>query len=333
MKNIYFWACDICKSSGEGILARSFIKKLKIYNKNYKIINICKQSKFQKRNLEQNCSSFFHKYIFPLYGIYVLWKYHLNGKITCYINYLPLWNILIFLLLPQKTILGPITGSYPLKKWSIKLNFLYKLSSIILNIKYNKILFATNFFRKYFKKNNNCCYNFIISNIKILKTNKKKYDFIFYYRDHYNKGNDFLGKIINYLANNKYKIAVIGDKIYNTASDNIFCYGYVNRNLALKIIGKSKYSILSKENLFSYFMQDCLSKQLVIFYNKDYSKFISGLNKNINPKNYNNLIPIDYNSTKAAIKIIKFKIKNKSITIKKINQSNLILEKNLKVQY
>ena len=80
-------------------------------------------------------------------------------------------------------------------------------------------------------------------------------------------------------------------------------------------------------------MQDCLSKQLVIFYNKDYSKFISGLNKNINPKNYNNLIPIDYNSTKAAIKIIKFKIKNKSITIKKINQSNLILEKNLKVKY
>jgi hypothetical protein len=148
MKNIYFWACDICKSSGEGILARSFIKKLKIYNKNYKIINICKKSKFQKKNLEQNCSNFFHKYIFPLYGIYVLWKYHLNGKITCYINYLPLWNILIFLLLPQKTILGPITGSYPLKKWSIKLNFIYKISSVILKIKYNKLLFSTNFFAK-----------------------------------------------------------------------------------------------------------------------------------------------------------------------------------------
>jgi hypothetical protein len=331
MKDIYFWASDICKSSGEGILARSFIKKLKFYNKNYKIINICKNSKFQKRNLKQNCSSFFHKYIFPLYGVYVLWKYHLNGKNTSYINYLPLWNVLIFLFLPQKTILGPITGSFPLKKWSIKLNFLYKLSSIILNIKYNKVLFATNFFRKYFNKNDNFYYNFIISNIKILKIEKKKYDFVFYYRTHYNKGNDFLRKIIIYLADNKYKIAVIGDKIYDTDNDNIFYYGYVNRNLALNIIGKSKYSILSKENLFSYFMQDCLSKQLVIFYNKDYSKFISELNKNINPKNYNNLIPIDYNSTAATIKIIMVKIKNKFITIKKINQTNLSLKKNFRI--
>jgi hypothetical protein len=124
---------------------------------------------------------------------------------------------------------------------------------------------------------------------------------------------------------------VIGDKIYDTDNDNIFYYGYVNRNLALNIIGKSKYSILSKENLFSYFMQDCLSKQLVIFYNKDYSKFISELNKNINPKNYNNLIPIDYNSTAATIKIIMVKIKNKFITIKKINQTNLSLKKNFRI--
>lgn len=331
MKNIYYWASDICKSSGEGILARSFIKKLKFYNKNYKIINLCKNSKFQKKNLKQNCSNFFHKYIFPIYGVYILWKYHLNKKNTCYINYLPLWNVLIFLLLPRKTILGPITGSYPLKKWSIKLNFIYKVSSIILNAKYNKLLFATNFFKKYFNKNKRCYYNFIISSIKIFKIKKKRYDFVFYYRKHYNKGNYFLGKIISYLAKKKYKIAIIGDKIYHADNDYIYYYGYVNRNLAINIISKSKYSILSKENLFSYFMQDCLSKQLTIFYNKEYSKFISAINKNIYPKNYNNLIPIDYNSAEAAITIIMARIKNKFITIKNINRANFNFEKYFKI--
>jgi hypothetical protein len=327
MKIIYYWACDICKSSGEGILARSFIKELKKYNKNCKIINICNGSKFQKNEIKKNYSNFFHKYIFPLYGIYVLWKYHLNGKNTCYINYLPLWNILLFLLLPQKTLLGPITGSYPLKKWSIKLNFIYKISSVILKIKYNKLLFSTNFFQKYFKKKKSYYYNFIISNIKILKIEKKKYDFVFYCRNHYNKGNIFLTKIIHYLALNKYKIAVIGDKIYKTKFNNIFYYGYVNRNLALKIISKSKYSVLSKENLFSYFMQDCLSKQLVIFYNKDYSKFISGLNINISPPNYNNLIPLDYNSVESAISIIMTEIKKKFTTIKIIKTPNFFFKK------
>jgi hypothetical protein len=39
-----------------------------------------------------------------------LWKDFLSGKKTIYVNYLPLWNFLIFLLLPPGSILGPITG-------------------------------------------------------------------------------------------------------------------------------------------------------------------------------------------------------------------------------
>jgi hypothetical protein len=325
MKTIYYWACDISKHSGEGILARSFIKQLQTCNKNHRIINICKDSKYQKKDLKKkNNYNFFHKYIFPIYGIYVIWKYHLNGKNTCYINYLPLWNILIFSLLPKKTLLGPITGSYPLTKWSIKFNFLYKICSFILKIKYKKILFSTNFFKKYFAQHSGFYFNFIVSNIKVQKIKKKKYDFIFYYRKHYNKGNNFLLKIIYYLNENNYKIAVVGEKIHKTSNTNVTNFGYINRDLALKVIGKSKYTILSKENLFSYFMQDCLSKQLVIFYNKTYTKFISELNKNIYPSNYNNLIPLDYNSAANAIAIIKSKIKNNFIKIRSIKLSNLI---------
>ena len=34
----------------------------------------------------------------------------MKGNKICYINYLPIWNFLIFVVLPKKTILGPITG-------------------------------------------------------------------------------------------------------------------------------------------------------------------------------------------------------------------------------
>ena len=39
-------------------------------------------------------------------------------KKTCYINYLPLWNFIIFIILPKNTILGPITGTIVKRKLS-----------------------------------------------------------------------------------------------------------------------------------------------------------------------------------------------------------------------
>ena len=33
-----------------------------------------------------------------------------------YLNYLPLWNFLIFILLPPKTLLGPITGGSQIQR-------------------------------------------------------------------------------------------------------------------------------------------------------------------------------------------------------------------------
>ena len=70
-----------------------------------------------------------------------------------YINYLPLWNCLIFLFSPPKTIFGPITGSLQINKTKnfkslIRLlifPIIYKISLLILN--YRK---RNNFFNKYF---------------------------------------------------------------------------------------------------------------------------------------------------------------------------------------
>ena len=114
-KKIYIWASDYSNFTGEGNLGRLFVNlRLK---KKYKII-LCK--------LETANSMVYkilgYKYILPIRGVLYCWKYFLRGKNICYLNYLPLWNFLIFLFLPPKTILGPITGGSHFKK-EININY------------------------------------------------------------------------------------------------------------------------------------------------------------------------------------------------------------------
>ena len=45
MKKIYFWSNDFQENSGEGILARNFVKLLKRKYTNYKYINLNKLKK------------------------------------------------------------------------------------------------------------------------------------------------------------------------------------------------------------------------------------------------------------------------------------------------
>ena len=142
MSKIYYWANNIKKNSGEGILAINFLSLLKKKYKNYSLI---------KLNTFSYKENFFYNYILPFFGVLKLWKYHLRGRKICYINYLPIWNIFILMILPKKTILGPITGS------NLKTNLIYMLLKFIgifiLKKKNNSILFSHSQFRKYFKNN------------------------------------------------------------------------------------------------------------------------------------------------------------------------------------
>ena len=100
MLKIYYWANNIKSNSGEGILALNFLSLLKKKYKNYSFTNL--NTFHQKEN-------FFYNYILPFFGVLKLWLYHIKGNKICYINYLPVWNFLLFLTLPKQTILGPIT--------------------------------------------------------------------------------------------------------------------------------------------------------------------------------------------------------------------------------
>ncbi len=185
---IYYWANNIKNNSGEGILALNFISLLITKYKNCKLI---------KLNTFNHKENFFYNYILPFFGILKLWIYHIKGKRICYINYLPIWNFLIFLVLPKNTILGPITGS------NLKTNILYRILKHIgiffLKKRNNKILFSHSQFRIYFKNKKNCFYNFILYNFNFKKNfEEKKFDYIIYFKKNNNKGNKFLMNILNH---------------------------------------------------------------------------------------------------------------------------------------
>ena len=206
-QKIYVWACDLEKFRGEGLLAWRYLEFLfKKYNNNleiesYKKYFYLKNKKLiTKKNYLIKKLNFFHKYILPFIGLIKCWLKYLSGYKIYYLNYLPLWNFLIFLLLPKKTIYGPITGGTYYNPDNIfeknlrkKLfPILFKISLSLLKGKY--ILFSTDLLKKFVKKKNfkKVLYNFALVNINSNKIVKKKYDLIVYYRDHKNKFNRFM---------------------------------------------------------------------------------------------------------------------------------------------
>ena len=81
-KKLFIWVCDYSENSGEGKLARLFIKKLNDENK-FKLI-------FNQKKILKN------KYISTIQGIIYCWNKYLKKEKVCYLNYLPLWNFMIF---------------------------------------------------------------------------------------------------------------------------------------------------------------------------------------------------------------------------------------------
>ena len=298
MNEIFYWACDQSTKSGEGKLAKLFIANLK---KNYKVKKI--KSKVVRTNMLSSSNFFYtktHKYLVPLYGIINLWIIYFKKKNICYINYLPLWNFLVFLFLPPKCILGPITGTIDKKK-----NFLFKkffefLSLLIIKIRYDNIFFSNNFYQKKFDK---ASHNFMISNFNTKKfiiknKNKKKYDFVFYIRNESLKKNLYIKQIINKLIYANYKIAVIGGRFDSKKVKN---FGQCSDKKAKKIISLSSCSIANRENLFSFFVQDCLLYKLTVFYNSQFKKY--------QIFNIDNFYPIDMDNVDISLTQIFKKLK------------------------
>ena len=300
--NFVVWANDLSENTGEGRLARNFLYKIKEYYPNsiFKIKTFHQEFLFTKNKILTskiiNKNNLFYKYISLFYGIFYLWKN--QKKKIVYLNYLPLWNFFIFLFLPSKTILGPVTGGVTAKTPDsfenifrlIFFPIFYRISLFIINVRFNKIIFSTNLLKKY-SYGNKCNFFFgyvynLFSKKKYISNQKKKFDLVFYNRNYKSKKNFLIKKIILNLPK-EIKVCVIGDKLEGA---NLFNYGYVTHKKMLKLIYKSKMAFGSSENALSLFVIDCYNSGIKLIFDRNtfLDDFIS--KKNITTVNYRNYI-------------------------------------------
>ena len=289
-KKIFVWACDYSDNTGEGKLARLFLNKMNEKDNFYFILN-------QKKKIKQ-------KYLSTIFGIIYCWKKFLKDERVCYLNYLPLWNFLIFIFLPPKTILGPITGGANYSKSNLLSYFtrgiifpiFYKISEYSLSLRQSNLVFSTDLLKKYLSKKTikKSSFNFVVKNFLLTKKvrRRKKIDFLIYYRKHNNKISYFPYNLVKKLIRLKYKVHIVGDKLN---FPNIKNYGFISSNKLSNLQSLAKYTIISHENPYSFFILECLSNDVKIIVKQDMKRKI------ILPKK--NLIKLDYDSFNSIKKL------------------------------
>ena len=284
--HIYFWCCDFYSNTGEGKLAILFLDyllkiikkktiKIETFNKDFYI-----KKKIQKEiYLESKKINFnpFRNYFLPFLGIFMLWINYFKSKKIFYINYLPLWNIFIFLLAPPKTNFGPITGSIYLGKVNNLSTFirkyiffiLFNISYLLLLIRKTNLIFATN---NLYSLNKNISHNKNLFNFQILYLHNKKItkikkniDFLIYYRKHGSKNYNYLKKIISH--NIFKKNYCIGNKFSFKSVNNLGVIDYLR---AQDLLARARFTFVTSENFQSFHCMDSVLNSLNIFFDKNY---------------------------------------------------------------
>lgn len=310
----YFaWASDFNEDTGEGRLARLYLMqfskdcntKILILSQDQKYLLYNNKIKILKKNNKFNNFKSFSFFI----GIFYSWFFFFQRAPFIYVNYLPLWNFLIYIFLSPGSKIGPITGSkifnnnQKIRKFFFPT--LYILSLSIIYLRFEKVTFATDNLKNYIKKkySKNYYFNFCLKYIKYLKylySQKKSIDFIIYNKIHKNKYNAFIRKIVFFLISKRFIVHCFGEKLNVYGVVN---HGYLSNKEATNLIVKSKYMINSGENFYTFFLMECIKYRVNIIYNIPTYPYEKSKLKNILGINYNNL-------HLSRIKIIDFVNKN-----------------------
>jgi len=261
----YFWVCDFATNTGEGNLAHLYLNSIK-EKKRVISTKIVAKNSIIKKILD-------FKYCSPFIGVLICWFFFFKRKDITYVNYLPLWNFLIFLLLPPSTKIGPITGGasfsvnnqYVIRKYLFPI--FYKISEKILIFRYKKILFSTSLLKPYLsaKTLQVSHFDFVLNYLKIKKKRKKNIDFLIYYRKHKNKESLFNYVFLKKIINKKLKIYLVGDKLN---MKNIINLGYISNKKLTNLLARTKYTLSSNENILSLFNIECMNNNVKIFAEK-----------------------------------------------------------------
>lgn len=330
----YIWSCEFEKSSGEGLLANEFIKYYIKFNINSKIILetpyfkyfILKGKIVKKFNLKKNIW-FNYKYFTPFLGVAKIIRQSYIVDSVIYLNYLPIWNFLLFLLLPAKTILGPITGSdaknniNSIKQIArnILLPFFIFFSKKIIKRKFRNIIFSTNLIKKinliHYIKNFSLIY-------LLSKSNRKKVfkdiDLVYYFRHHSNK---FLKKeiyLLHKLIKLKFKILFCGDSLNEFSKLNINSLGYVTEAKLSVLLDRCKFVIAPLENPHSFFVQKSILSNVHIIFRKSQIKFIKNIYKSYSVIDFDNKNILQSTIKVLAKDVRATKLINKNDLFKKI---------------
>lgn len=241
------FACDT-SSTGEGNL--------------YKSITLSLENKFLLNIYTDPIIKCFRKIhfirdrILPFYLLLVISIFLLMKRNVLLINYVPIWNPLIFILTNFGLKIGPITGNYNVlcttKKQKIKNYIIISLSSLSLKFLNKKSYYwvSTKKIENFLSHNGVRCqqaYPFVGLTLNYNGNIDKKfdYDIFIYTRYHINRNLEYLSKLVNILSN-KYKIIQIGGGILNK---NIKTVDYCDDNNFDRYLEYSKcYLTLSSED-------------------------------------------------------------------------------------
>ena len=141
---------------------------------------------------------------------------------------------------------------------------MFKVSELLLILRSYNLIFSTSLLKKYLFNFtvNKSKFNFIIKNLK--KKNKKQsksYDLIIYFRNHKNKISFFPYDLIKKFVKIKLKIIVVGDTLNINGVKNL---GYIKRSNLSYLQSKSRFTIASKENVYSLFTLECIKNNVKI---------------------------------------------------------------------
>ena len=240
------------------------------------------------RNKSKLNFNFYENYLAPFIGILYLWTNYLRGRGVCYLNFLPLWNIFLFLFLPPKTHLGPITGfvfkkkvtgvNFFLRKYLN--NFLFKINLQILLVRQNKTYFSTDLLKLLIANNSQkkMYFNYLINLVEVKKNKiKKNIDFLIYNRNYSVKNNLYRNILLKILSKINLNIYVIGDYLSFAKVKNL---GFISRAKTINLLTRTKFVINSGENPYNIFTIDAFNNHANIIYEKRFRNKIKFFNKN-----------------------------------------------------
>lgn len=285
--SIVVWASDFERVGGEGVLAHLFVSALRSQFGDRRVIVVSPYAIHVMRGgntihtrainpfgLPEVTSShqdkrqtFFTKYIIPLAGACFI-RSLARQRRTVYLNYLPLWNFPLLLLIPRSTVLGPVVGGYP-PEISLRgvltnpaglvrgalMPACYMLGALLIARKFPRLVLGNpctyTFFPQPYRANILLtCVNILAAQGVVTpdQPDHPTYDVFFYLRAHSTRHPEESKQLMEELCRRGYKVCAAGE-VSNVPG--VVDKGYVPHETLLGLLVDSSCFVCLSDNIFA----------------------------------------------------------------------------------